>query len=104
MVLVMVNLINEKGKAIVLQISLIIALSKVEILITISINNYLKSYFNNIDLYIAMVPILFILVIEWIHSKNVIQDPLISRFSMRCEFIHLSNEDKQNCVKYRTEQ
>ncbi|MBZ9689338.1 hypothetical protein G9F72_023870 [Clostridium estertheticum] len=73
----MVNFIKEKSKAIGKRIYiiwptlLIIALSIVETLIFISINNYLESYFKNIDLYIVAVPILFALVIWWTSSKSI---------------------------------
>ncbi|MCB2291706.1 hypothetical protein LGK97_18495 [Clostridium sp. CS001] len=67
----MFNFIKERSKAIVLPTSLIMALSIVETLIFISISNYLKSYFNNIDVYIVAVPILFALAIWWTSNKNI---------------------------------
>lgn len=68
----MLNFIKEKVHT-TLSILLITALSIIETLIAISINNYLKSYFNNIDLYIVVVPIVFLLVIEWTSSKHILK-------------------------------
>lgn len=73
----MISFIKEKSKNIFhkiykqIHIVLTVALSIIETLILMSINNHLKIYNENIDLYLVAIPILFIVLINWTRRKNI---------------------------------